>query len=94
VSASREFFTIERTNAEFEHKIRQAIFFGRAWRECPTCLDDETTRALEALAAEYPNVGFESVLATRQEFEWQLDGTHGKIRSAEIEKIAKRLGYT
>jgi hypothetical protein len=94
MSASRKYFTLERTHAEFEHKIRQAIFFGRAESGCPTCLDPETQRAIDRIADEYPNVSFESVLSARQEFKWQLDGTHGKIRAAEIENIAKRLGYT
>jgi hypothetical protein len=75
VSARREFFTIERTHAEFEHKIRQAIFFGRtAGYECPTCSWRETHDAIDRIADEFPNVSFGTVLAARQEFECQLDG--------------------
>jgi len=98
VSASREFFTIERTHAEFEHKLRQAIFFGRtSGYECPTCLWKETQDAIDRIADEFPNVSFESVPAARQEFGCQLDGRLSErnrlVSEAVIEKIAKRLGY-
>jgi hypothetical protein len=66
MAATSGFFALERARAEFEdNKLRQAIFFGRAWRECPTCLYEETTDALHALAAQYPNATFESVLEPR-----------------------------
>ncbi|OMC23371.1 hypothetical protein [Mycobacterium colombiense] len=98
MSASREFFTIERTHAEFEHKLRQAIFFGKTTGyECPSCLWAETQGTIDRLAAEYPNVSFESVLAAREEFARQLDGRLSErnrlIFEAQLEKIAKRYGW-
>ncbi|OBB86288.1 hypothetical protein A5760_06150 [Mycobacterium colombiense] len=98
MSASQEFFTVERTHAEFEHKLRQAIFFGKTWHQCPTCLWRETQDAIDRIADEYPNVSFESVLAARHDFECQLDGRLSErnrlIFEAELAKIAKRYGWT
>lgn len=99
MSASQEFFTIERAHAEFEHKLRQAIFYGAtSGYECPTCLWKETQDAIDRVAAEYPDISFESVLAARHEFECQLDGRLSErnrlIFEAQLEEIAKRHGWT
>src|ERR1700756_1450937 len=94
MSASQEFFALERPDAEFEHRLRQAIFFGRTGPQCPTRLDRETQAAIDRIAGEFPNVQFETVLAAHQEFEWELDGTHGKILAARTVEILNQLGYT
>ncbi|QLL06666.1 hypothetical protein [Mycobacterium vicinigordonae] len=98
MSATREFFTIERAHAEFEHKLRRAIFFGETTGyECPTCLYTETQDAIDRIAARYPNVSFETVLAARHEFECQLDGRlseRNRLKfEAQLEKIAERFGW-
>jgi hypothetical protein len=98
MSASQEFFTLERKQAEFEHEIRQAIFFGRTSDVvCPRRLDRITQAAIERIAAEFPNVTFETVLAAREEFQHQIDGTLSEARAIqreEMKRIFAELGYT
>ncbi|ORJ63833.1 hypothetical protein [Mycobacterium simiae] len=88
-------FIPEDPQSQFDRKLRRAIFFGeRPYHICGDSLDQETLLAMQAVAREFPNVRFETVLLAREELERELDGTHSKIRAAEIEKIAKRFGWT
>ncbi|ASW94670.1 hypothetical protein CKJ67_07815 [Mycobacterium intracellulare] len=94
VSVSGSFIP-EDPQIQFDRKLRRAIFFGETpYHVCGDSLDQETLHAMQAVAGEFPNVRFETVLLAREELERQLDGTHGKLRASEIEKIAKRFGWT
>lgn len=94
VSVSGSFIP-EDPQIQFDRKLRRAIFLGeRPYHACGDSLDQETLHAMQAVAGEFPNVGFDTVLLTREELERQLDGTHSKIVAAEIAKIAKRHGWT
>lgn len=90
-----EDFIPERPQVLFDRKLRRAIFFGEHFGHvCGDSLDTETEAAIRAVAVQFPNVQFESVLVARQELERELDGTHGRIRAAEIDEICKRNGWT
>lgn len=94
VSVSGSFIP-EDPRIQFDRKLRRAIFLGeRPYHACGDSLDQETLHTMQAVAGEFPNVRFESVLSAREELERQLDGTHSKIAAAEIEQIAKRHGWT
>ncbi|BBY37846.1 hypothetical protein MMAN_19800 [Mycobacterium mantenii] len=94
VSVSGDFIP-EDPQIQFDRKLRRAIFLGEApYHICGDSLDQETLQTMQAVADEYPNVRFETVLLARESLERQLDGTHAKLRAAEIEKIAKRFGWT
>lgn len=94
VSVSGSFIP-EEPQIQFVRKLRRAIFFGETPHYvCGDSLDQETLHAMQAVAREFPNASFKSVLAAREELERQLDGTHDRNRAAETEKILKQFGYT
>lgn len=94
VSVSGSFIP-EDPQIQFDRKLRRAIFFGEVpYHACGDSLDQETLRAMQAVAGEFPNVRFESVLLAREELQRQLDGTHARNASALIDEIAKRYGWT
>jgi hypothetical protein len=84
-------WTFERTRTYFDDRLRQAIFIGQITHECRTPLDGPTQAAIDRVAAEFPDVTFESVLAAHEEFE---RSPHPIVSEEDLKRHLARRGYT
>ena len=64
--------TEEQRRATFDFYLRRAIFFGERHEVSCIGITGQTWHAIAAVAHEYPNVTFESVMLARNELERQL----------------------